>query len=330
MGNKLFWSNIKLTSSDILADYLLKSYTGNNNRSNSYIFVTISFMKFTNFLQSKGFLSFIRYFGIFTAYYLAYGFITNDRRWLSLIAFVVAFLIGALLPKRGSFSTRLKEYFQINGFFVLVFLFVSSYAGFNFTRYFLIGVPLYTGLGFWFNQKQQWLIPTISGVLAIIFSSCGFTNLYMYFHDPSPYQNRDFEKIQLIDVNLDTVVVDTRGIAVIDFYNRACSECFKKFPDYERIYDEFRNHKGVKFYSVIVPVRNDSMEVSINIVDSLDYSFPKYYALSKDQPNSLGFNTYPHLLILKDGKLRYSGWLVVEKGLIAFNLRNEIRRLLYE
>ena len=48
-------------------------------------------------------------------------------------------------------------------------------------------------------------------------------------------------------------------------------------------------------------------------------------------PKQLGFNKYPHLIILKDGKVRFNGYPnISEKKIFVYKLEDEIVKLLNE
>ncbi|MNE92871.1 hypothetical protein D3C80_1906500 [compost metagenome] len=55
------------------------------------------------------------------------------------------------------------------------------------------------------------------------------------------------------------------------------------------------------------------------------------YAKSARQiEDSLDFNTFPHLIIVKNGKIRYDGMFVSEKETAVFSIESEIEKLLNE
>lgn len=65
-------------------------------------------------------------------------------------------------------------------------------------------------------------------------------------------------------------------------------------------------------------------------MDELNYKFPTLYATSIKDVENLGIYAYPHLLILKNGKIRYDGRLETDKYIFVNHLQSEIDKLIPE
>ena len=104
---------------------------------------------------------------------------------------------------------------------------------------------------------------------------------------------------------------------------------FYKFPDFERTYNKYKNNKNLEFYVVNVPIeRRGKFENTIKILDSIGYKFPKLYAKSSIEiEKQLHFNTFPHLIIIKNGKIRYDGMFETKSNTFIFSVESEIENL---
>ncbi|MBC7641731.1 MAG: redoxin domain-containing protein [Flavobacterium sp.] len=134
-----------------------------------------------------------------------------------------------------------------------------------------------------------------------------------------------------MDKDENQVKLNKEKIIVLDFWSTNCSICFEKFPDLEEIYQKYKTEKNIEIYTVNVPVGRDKFHRTIKILDSIGYKFPKLYTRSmKEIEDSLHFNKFPHLIIIKNNRIRYDGVLVTEKYRRIYNIESEINRLLKE
>lgn len=65
-------------------------------------------------------------------------------------------------------------------------------------------------------------------------------------------------------------------------------------------------------------------------MDDLNYEFPTLYATSIKEAENLGIRLCPHLLIIKDGEIRYSGKLITDENVFVNHIKTEINKLIVE
>ncbi len=196
---------------------------------------------------------------------------------------------------------------------------------------YLITAPVSIFLGYKTSNVSKYLV-----FLFIIFTTSiyfGIENWMSLINNSSARTNQRAAKIELYTED-DTLIELDDGVkgkvVVLDFWTTSCGVCFKKFPDFEEVYLKFINNPKVEIYSVNIPVKRDTLEKTKKLVKRLNYKFPTLYAKSNEIPEKYGFNTFPHLIILKSGNIRYNGQLVVGKKVKFYNLVQEIERLLEE
>jgi hypothetical protein len=78
----------------------------------------------------------------------------------------------------------------------------------------------------------------------------------------------------------------------------------------ELIFDlKYKENPNVKLYAFNIPIKSDTFEFAKKkLIKKYNYQFPVLYSGSDTIPKQLGFNKFPHLVILKNGKVRYNGW----------------------
>lgn len=196
---------------------------------------------------------------------------------------------------------------------------------------YIVFIPLFSFLGFLYLKKQQLMVLIFSTVLVGFISYYLFPAYFIYYHNHDAEKNILYSEITLLNKEKEKVELDNDKIIVLDFWTTSCGICFKKFPELEQIYQKFKLNKRVEIYTVNVPIKKDKFEKTIKILDSIGYEFPKLYAQSANQvETNLKFNTYPHLIILKKGKIRYDGFLITENSSKKYNIENQINKLLNE
>lgn len=196
---------------------------------------------------------------------------------------------------------------------------------------YLIILPICLILGWLIKNNSK--LYGLAYVILIFFIFCfGFENWNSFIRNYDSRVTQNSPTIKLINFDDEFIRLDTikNKVIVLDFWNTSCGVCFKKFPDFEKIYLEFKNNPEVLIYSVNIPIKNDTLYKTKNLVQKLGYKFPSLFANSNEIPQKLNFNTYPHLTILKNGKVKYNGRLEVSEKTKVHNLRTEIKLLLNE
>lgn len=99
----------------------------------------------------------------------------------------------------------------------------------------------------------------------------------------------------------------------------------------EDTFKKYKANKNIEIYALNVPLKDDHFQNTTKILDSIGYSFPKLYAVSaKEIKDSLNINSFPQLLIIKNGKIRFDGMLETDSNVLVYSIDSEIQRLLDE
>jgi len=275
--------------------------------------------------------SFFRFFGLFFVYLFTGLIFKGNHNYMIAFVLTSSFLLSFyFFDKKDPEGSIKRTVFTTFTPFLLLFIISSIFVGFERSILYIILIPVCAAVGFSFRANRRIWKPVFVTILIICSSLFLIKNTFYLIANRNSRTNESAKEVVVISKAMDTIRVDQEGISVIDFWTRTCSICFKTFPQYESIYNEYRGDSRVNFYSVIVPVYKDSIETSIEVVKRLDYSFPIYYSPSRDVERDLGFNAYPHLVIIKDGRIRYNGLLIVDKKVFVNHLSTEISRLLNE
>ena len=270
---------------------------------------------------------------IFTAvspiiFYLIIGLIAlnGNHKWLLLLMSIFYFIIGF-------YSRTKKQVFIFSIPFLLLMtstLFLKN-ALTSIILFYLIIIPTSILFGY-LTQKKSKTFSLLFILFIVFIFYYGFDNLNSFIRNYNVRVNDKSPKIELLSNSDKLIKLDTikNKVIVLDFWTTSCGVCFKKFPDYEKVYLENENNPNVAIFSVNVPIKRDTLIKTKELVKELGYKFPTLYASSNEISQSLSFNLYPHLTILKNGRVRYNGRLEIAENVKINNLRIEIERLLNE
>jgi thiol-disulfide isomerase/thioredoxin len=263
-------------------------------------------------------------------YFIFGGIFGGNHRWMISLTLPSIFVLSFLLFNKIEKKEHLKLGLTIIIPIFLIFFITSFFAGFSRTLMYLIFIPISVYLGWLFSNRKSILILIFSFILFAFVGLILFPNLFVLQNNIGVHTNEAFDGISLINKNKESIELDKSKIIVLDFWTTSCGICFKKFPDLEKYYLEFKNNPNVEFYSINVPLKRDEFSKVVKLVDDLNYEFPTLYATSIKEVENLGIYAYPHLLILKNGKLRYDGRLETDKYIFVNHLKSEINKLITE
>jgi len=196
---------------------------------------------------------------------------------------------------------------------------------------YIIFLPLTFWLALYLKNKS-WVSKIGYSALLVLVGIYGFTNLFFFITTFNAHNVKDAPKIELFLSDNSQVRIDTihNKVIVLDFWTTSCGLCYQKFAAYEELYLKYKDNPKVELYTVNIPIKRDTIGYAKLRIESYDYSFPNLYADSDTLPKSFGFNKYPHLIIVKNGKTRFNGLLILDKELFVNNLEDEIELLLKE
>ena len=193
---------------------------------------------------------------------------------------------------------------------------------------YLVCIPLVVFLGRW-AQKAHFIPKLLFTIgFALFLGKYGYPSMLLALTDDSTfYETKPFPSdLVFLDKRKDTIRLDHK-ITVLDFWNTACKPCFEKFPYYEKISEKYQ-HPEIAFYSVNIPLKNQTFEARTEVEEKLNYSYTTIYGESmKTVQEALDFNAYPHLIILKDSTIIYSGNFVTGESIYIDNLDRQLQKI---
>lgn len=189
--------------------------------------------------------------------------------------------------------------------------------------------PLTFYLGYYLKNKPIFY-KIVYPVVLLLIGIYGFTNFRYYIMN---YNARQDNVSPIMMFSNNEIRIDTikNKVIILDYWTTSCGVCFKKFPEYEKLYLKYKENPNVVIYSVNIPVKRDTLGYAKQKIEKYNYKFPVLYSESDTIPKQLGFNTYPHLIILKNKKIRYNGYPIIgEDNIFVSTLEDEIELLLNE
>lgn len=197
---------------------------------------------------------------------------------------------------------------------------------------YIIFTPLTFLLGFYLRNKS-YLLKIVYPFILLFIGLYGFVNLWYYMANYNAYKMNASPVMLFTSNRNDEIRLDTiqNKVIVLDYWTTRCGVCFKKFPDYDKLYLNYKDNSNVLIYAVNIPHKRDATGYAKSMIEKYNYQFPVLYSDSDTIPKQLGFHKYPHLIILKNGKVRYNGYPALgEDNLFVNSLKDEIELLLKE
>lgn len=264
--------------------------------------------------------------------YVIFGTVTygDHSLMLSLTLFSV-FIISFFILKK----VNKEEYFKyisllIMPFLTILFFIVIVYSEYSRPILYIIFIPISSCLAYLYFKYRKNIIVLLSIALFYGVGYILFPNVFSFLQNKDAIVNKLLPNVTIIDKDNKKVNLEKDKIVVLDFWSTSCAICFSKFPYLEKTFEKYKNNPKVEIYTVNVPLKNDNFNKTIKILDSIGYKFPKLYAKSsKEMKDSLNIYSFPHLLILKNGQIRYDGTFIEDKTVI-YNTESEIEKLLNE
>lgn len=275
----------------------------------------------TYFIQFKAFLI------LFLSYFFIGLYITSNH---SLLILWMQLLI---IPLYFIYNYYHRAYILLNSIFLFsIVLLIGMIIENDFSRGALY--PVFLILIFFLLKIRVKPIPKALLISFIIFFNSFFI-FPNYFELVQVYKKiesigTDVTKLNLVDENNNPTILTKEGILVIDFWNTTCGICFKKFPLFDEIAKNYNNRKDIQFIAINVPVKRDEeLYYRANKINTFNYKFDKLYSIKKQEVEDLlNFNTYPHTLIVKNGKVIKSNLIINPKNVFINNLRYELKKII--
>jgi thiol-disulfide isomerase/thioredoxin len=134
--------------------------------------------------------------------------------------------------------------------------------------------------------------------------------------------NLDFPELEVYNSSKEKVdlhIFDNK-VLVLDIWTRSCGICFKRFPDFEALSQQYKGREDIVFYALNKLNYNDNLDSIISLANNLPYEFPHLFTLPSwngEIKEKLNVSYFPMMVVrTKNGKLIYigGGSTVYEKG----------------
>jgi len=234
----------------------------------------------------------------------------------ALIGFL-AFLLATIYFLK-KFAPRFHSN-QVTTFFLLGFVLLQALRIPNFKEG-LISVPdsLIHALGifagyFFYNRKSIVHKFNLSvSVLVVLFTYFYGYNLWMNNLDYGSYSSEVYYKgpaeITLADKDANDFTVKKGKITVLDFWFVGCGACINDFPEFQKLYTNYKNNAGIQFLSVNQPYPRDKEVDRFKYLTDAGFSFPMAATKDNSLIGSFQISVYPTVIILDaDGDVIFKG-----------------------
>ena len=262
--------------------------------------------------------------------YFSYGIIFDGNHSFMFPAICVTFfLVTYLMTKRKSSVARNISFFLLLIIcLALAFVLSGKINSVFSTISYVIIIPVSVFMGSW-ARKQKFQFVYFS-VFLIFVSVLVRPNLIHYFGNIDAFQNKKIPELAFYSLENEKMYFNEK-VTVVDLWSTSCSVCFKKFPVFEKLKKDFEGNENVQFYSANVPLPRDTYEQTLKVIKELNYDYETIFTEKFEIiHDSLGINSFPYLMIVKNDTIKYLGDMETDKKIVLTNTKNVIRQLLNE
>jgi thiol-disulfide isomerase/thioredoxin len=184
-------------------------------------------------------------------------------------------------------------------------------------------LPMSLGLYFVSIRKKIFYSYLVAIILFVLVSFPVQKNYFSFLQaEKLPINKNVFSTFKLINHKYDTdsLVNLPQKVVVLDFWFVNCGLCFKKFPEYEKLYQRYKNDPDVLIAAVNYPLPKDKSDAFITTLSSLGYHFSPYKVVDTSDISKWGVEAYPTMFIFdKDRNVKYKGMLNIDPDIIVNN-----------
>lgn len=162
--------------------------------------------------------------------------------------------------------------------------------------------------------------------LMILFSFYIYCN-WLIGSDENITNSKFTDELNLIDSenNAFSIEKNKGKVLVFDLWSSSCGICFKEFPEFEELYNKYKDDPKVELIVLNVPLKRDS---TLNVRKMIEkYSFKKLYSQNLKSWDLLDNNTVPKIIMLdKKGNVRFKGNMNTNKFIVYNNFHSLIEK----
>ena len=274
-----------------------------------------------------------------TVIYILLGIFTwGDHVLMTGLIFGFTFCLAFFIKKTKWIKTKTTFFYLLPGILIFsVFLITSiinTIQGFNSfmsTFTYLIFIPIFFYLGYLFYKTKNYIYLIVVFPILYLNHTYIYPNSFSYFSFNHLPINKQLPLVKFINKDKETFTLSKDKIVVLDFWSTSCGICYKKFPEFEKMYQQYKDNPNIEFYAIHVSYERDKFEKVIKLLDKYEYNFPLIYSIdSKSVEDKLEVRHFPTTILIKNSVIRYKGFLVTNKNVITGNTIRQLESLLNE
>ena len=257
---------------------------------------------------------------------LFFAFIIGEGAWglPKGLGLLIAFLLLFGLTYLGlqKFREQIGIYGVLIPIILAALLLLGPKAYFSTLKFSIKILPFYISIllgmlsGYLYYKKsiQKLVLPLILGLFPLLMSF-GIYDLWIhkieYGNWTGEVKEQPVASFELLTKNGDVVSNETLGdkIVLFDFWFIGCGPCWVKFPELQRIYEQYKTNPAVEIYAVNRPMSRDKPGALFQRIEDKDYTFPVLQG-TQEIMDLLGVYKYPSVMILNQkGEMVFMGEL---------------------
>jgi thiol-disulfide isomerase/thioredoxin len=269
----------------------------------------------------------IKSLSTFIVYILVALIFNGEHSYMLSVFFITYFLTSFYIFSTS--VTKQRDFVFLNAPFVVVLLITSIVERyFALTLTYIIFTPIISYLAYLFVVKKAKYLLAVTVLLLMFVQFFFFPNVFSFLVNKDEKTYLKMPLIILRNAKGDTVQLQQDKIYVLDFWSTSCSVCFKKFPRFNEFFKLNNGQKNTEIYAVHVPFKQDTFPQTTHILDSFNYSFPCLYAVSAEElSKKINVKLFPNYIIIKNGRVVYSGNASFDKNVLIGNLQREYDKI---
>ena len=273
-----------------------------------------------------GIVNWINQFLIVGVVFFASTFFLIDnklKKWITLLFLLSPFLLvyGGLV-----FYDALFREADVHVYPIVFISIISTFLGLGFKLWYLK-----------YLKKKLVIVLALLYLLLFIVGGYIFMSnwLHYVFNKKYDIQTEKLSDIKIWDFSDNEIKLDEieNKVIVLDFWSIYCGECFRKFPDLEKIKKYYQN-QDVVFYAVFIPwhfvyEKIVDLENRLKWIEEQNFTF-NVVKTDTLTANNLGITGVPHIIVFDKNKetVLVGGFWGKEKRIVINNLYSVIDKSL--
>ena len=247
----------------------------------------------------------------------------EDFNHLTIFISIGLITFYALSKTKNLINSKGVVYTIIIAWFVL-FLPKSLNSSLNFT---LTAIPFFISFlmamagGYTYYKKRSFKLPILMGLFPLILTlglSSIWNNNIIYGSASGEVQNIKVPDFSIID-NSGSVINNESihgKIVLMDFWFISCRPCWVKFPELQRIYNQYKSNDQIAIYAVNRPMKKDKPNQLYKSIENKNYTFPVVKG-TEELMAAFEIDYYPTVIIVDlKGNIVFKGGIELAEDVI--------------